>query len=39
MTSTSEMVDSVNVIILADRRVIISVGTAYKIVHDDLSFS
>ena len=48
MVSTTEMVDSVNVLILADKWVTtegiseqqkISVGTAYKIVHDDLAFS
>ena len=48
MASTPEMVDSVNTLILTDRRDIvediskqleISVGTAHKIVHDDLDFS
>ena len=48
MSSTPEMVDSVNALILADRRVSIkdiseqlgiSLGTANKIVHDELAFS
>ena len=48
MATTSKIVNSVNPLILADRRVIIegvselqgiSVGTAHKIVHDDLAFS
>ena len=48
MVSTPEMVDSVNAPILADRRVTIKdiskqlrifVGTAHKIVHDDIVFS
>ena len=48
LVSTPEMVDSVNVLNLANRSVIrediveqlgISVGTAHKIGHDDLSFS
>ena len=48
MASTPEMVDSVNVLILADRSLIvedvseqlgISVGTMHKSIYDDLSFS
>ena len=48
MANTPEMVDSVDMFILADRRVEIediseklgiSVGTAHKIVYDDLAFS
>ena len=48
MASTPEMVDSVNALILADRRIIIkdiseqlgiSVGTAYKNVHGELVLS
>ena len=44
MVSTPEMVDSVNALILADRRVVseqlgISVGTVHRIVYDDLDFS
>ena len=47
MTNTPEMIESVNAFILADRRLTIedisehlgnSVGTAHKILHDDLGF-
>ena len=42
MASIAEMVDSINMVILTERRVTfeeIPEGTAYKIGHDDLSFS
>ncbi len=42
IASTPEMVDSVNVLVLADRRVTIediyNCQYLYKIVHDDLAF-